>query len=134
MPRSLLPPHGAFVPTDIIFSKEFNPTHIYRMVTGLKLNHTQSKLLSEQVQDVEIWRQTIMHWLLHNWSPLNLPGLRELYQGSGVEFCCTCNSLQNRKPPSQVETQLETLAEMRGELDHFEEPDHGDPPTDPACA
>jgi DNA-binding transcriptional ArsR family regulator len=98
---------------------------IYRAATGRRPNAAQRAGLLQRVHDLERWRRTLEHWLVHGWNPLNLAGLLDLYQRGGPEACRYCSKPQ---PAATSEALDELIAELRQGAG--EERPHGRPRRD----
>jgi hypothetical protein len=59
------------------------PAEVYREVMHLTANRLQREEMDRAVSDVELWRQTLRFWMLHNWNPFNVPGLLDMYARGG---------------------------------------------------
>ena len=84
---------------------------IYRSLMKVKPNQAQRKSILENVTDLELWYDSLEHWLTHRWSPKNLPGMLELYQRGGPFHCRYCRD-QTEK------THKDIIQEMRQEAQH----------------
>jgi hypothetical protein len=98
---------------------------IYRAATGRRPNAAQRAGLLQRVHDLERWRLTLEHWLVHGWNPLNLAGLLDLYQRGGPQACRYCGKPQ---PAATCEALDELIAELRQEAG--EERSYGRPRRD----
>ena len=65
--------------------EEETPAQVYREVMHLTPNRIQREEIDQLVSDLDLWRQTLKYWMLHNWNPFNLPGLLDLYQQGGPQ-------------------------------------------------
>ena len=57
----------------------------YRGVMNLTPNPEQRQRISEAVTDMDKWQETLSDWRAHDWSPKNVPGMIERYQGNGKQ-------------------------------------------------
>lgn len=79
---------------------EKTPAQVYREVMHLTANRLQREEMDSTVSDVELWRQTLKFWMLHNWNPFNVPGLLDMYaQGGPQSVRQKAASRDHRKPP-----------------------------------
>jgi hypothetical protein len=90
-----------------------SPIGIYRSLTKVKPNQVQRTAIMEQVKDFDLWYACLEHWLSHNWSKVNIPGMLELYQRGGPEHCRYCRTGENK-------SQIEIIEELREETAHGE--------------
>ena len=65
--------------------EEKTPAQIYREVMHLTANRVQREEMDRLVSDLELWRQTLKYWMLHNWNPFNLPGMLDMYKQGGPQ-------------------------------------------------
>ena len=61
------------------------PAEIYRQVMHLTANRVQREEMDSTVGDVDLWRETLKYWMLHNWNPFNIPGLLDMYAQGGPQ-------------------------------------------------
>lgn len=64
---------------------EKTPAQVYREVMHLTANRVQREEIDRVVRDLDLWRDTLKYWMLHNWNPFNLPGLLDMYQQGGPQ-------------------------------------------------
>jgi hypothetical protein len=79
-------PHAAFQEAPVASEAQ----QIYASYTGLSLTPAQLNAIGQKVRDLNIWDNTLDHWLWHHWNPKNITGMLELYArggGSGCFFC-----------------------------------------------
>jgi hypothetical protein len=89
------------------------PVRTYYRQTKIRPNQAQRRLIESQVSDIDMWRETVQHWLLHSWNPKNIPGMLELYDRGGPPGCIACS------PQPDIYDKL--MKEMRHGNPH---PDH----------
>jgi len=65
--------------------EEKTPAQIYREVMHLTANRVQREEMDSTVGDVDLWRETLKYWMLHNWNPFNIPGLLDMYASGGPQ-------------------------------------------------
>lgn len=65
--------------------EEETPAQVYREVMHLTPNRVQREEIDRVVGDLDLWRETLRYWMLHNWNPFNLPGLLDMYQQGGPQ-------------------------------------------------
>jgi len=61
------------------------PAEIYRQVMHLTANRVQREEMDSTVGDVDLWRETLKYWMLHNWNPFNVPGILDMYAKGGPQ-------------------------------------------------
>lgn len=64
---------------------EKTPAEVYREVMHLTTNRVQREEMDSTVGDVDLWRETLKYWMLHNWNPFNVPGLLDMYSQGGPQ-------------------------------------------------
>jgi hypothetical protein len=99
---------------------ESDPAILYRAATGQRLTQAQCAYLRQQVRDAPRWRETLAHWSMHGWNPRNLPGMVDLYQRGGPEYCRFCVSAPRqangaRAPNAAQAGSLEAIRALRQE-------------------
>lgn len=56
----------------------------YREIVHLQMNYLQRQYVVENVSCCErgqrLWRATLSEWMLHGWSPKNIPGMVHLWE------------------------------------------------------
>ena len=84
---------------------EIDPVRIYRRVMQRSPNKEQRQAIISQVTDARTWQETIEHWCMHGWNPVNLVGMLEMYQRGGVAGCISCSkdALASTRPPSPTD-------------------------------
>lgn len=61
------------------------PAEIYRQVMHLTANRVQREEMDSTVGDLDLWRETLKYWMLHNWNPFNVPGMLDMYAKGGPQ-------------------------------------------------
>ena len=79
------------------------PAEIYRQVMHLTANRVQREEMDSTVGDVDLWRETLKYWMLHNWNPFNVPGMLDMYAQGGPQGA--------RKRPGRGERQKPQLGD-----------------------
>jgi hypothetical protein len=87
--------------------QEDDPIGIYRSISRVKPNSSQHKMITAKVDDPDMWRETIEHWMAHGWNSRNVAGMLKLYQQGGPEACLFCQD-----PPEREPTQEEIFREL----------------------
>jgi hypothetical protein len=72
-------------------SRNAVPVQLYHSIAGYTPNAVQRRRIIALVTDMQVWKDSLYHWLAHGWNPRNLTGMLELYSRGGTEGCRVCN-------------------------------------------
>ena len=70
---------------ETVQATEKTPAEVYRQVMHLTANRVQREEMDSIVGDVDLWRETLKYWMLHNWNPFNVPGMLDMYAKGGPQ-------------------------------------------------
>jgi hypothetical protein len=68
-----------------------SPEAVYRELTGLSPDPLRTDKLLRMVTDLDIWRESVGHWLEHGWNPDHIAGILEVYKRGGSSGCFICS-------------------------------------------
>jgi hypothetical protein len=66
------------------------PVYTYLSLVHHMPNNTQQCIIDSMVTDINLWQQTLEHWLGHGWNPRNITGILQLYERGGASGCRSC--------------------------------------------
>jgi hypothetical protein len=88
---------------------------LYRQLMRLTASDYQRQMIVDAVTDVELWRDTLEHWVEHGWNPTSLPGMLDSYQRGGRATCPSCRKIarEGKPPESPGENEKPTAEQLR---------------------
>ena len=84
-----------------------DPVGTYITLCNLKPIQAKREMIAKQVDDNDLWRKTIEHWIAHGWKPRNVAGMLNLYRQGGPAACRSCQD-----PPEREPTQRDIFREL----------------------
>jgi hypothetical protein len=88
------------------------PIGIYKSLSRVKLNSAQRKMITEQVSDPDLWRETVEHWMGHGWNSRNVSGMLNLYLKGGPTACLYCGASPRGESSPREPYQREIIREL----------------------
>jgi hypothetical protein len=74
-------------------------------LTRLTPNAYQRQQIVNSVTNIDLWKETLEHWMGHGYSPMNVIGMVKSYREGGASKCRLCHpELQNNGSKSQAQT------------------------------
>ena len=94
----------------------------YRRLTQITPNAVQRAAILQTVQDLELWRLTLEHWLEHGWRPTNIPGMLDSYRNGGRAGCTICKRNGSGNSSGREKATITDIDDIFTRLEHGSNP------------
>ena len=74
----------------------------YREVTHIMPNPIQRRKIAEKITDINLWEETVIHWMEHGWNKMNVAGIIGLYLSGGPKSCQACRGFSIGRPKQET--------------------------------